>query len=105
MPWICSNLWVAREMDRHSKAFAIKNRRWLLVLLFVMQPLGSLAATKPAEQPDKEMLRMMDFLKDWDVINNMEMMKDMQQVAPETQQPSRSGARAPTPMRKKEAAK
>jgi len=81
------------------------NPRWLLLLVFVMQPLGSLAATKQTETPDKEMLRMMDFLKDWEVINNMEMMKDMQEVAPETQQSPPSGARAPTPMRKKEAAK
>jgi hypothetical protein len=77
---------------------------WLL-LLWMMQPLGSLAATKPAEQPDKEMLRMMDFLKDWDVINNMEMMKDLQQVAPEAGQPPRAGVRETTPARKKEATK
>lgn len=78
---------------------------WLLLLLWVMQPLGSLAATKQVEQPDKEMLRMMDFLKDWDVINNMDMMKDLQQVAPEAGQPPRAGAREPAPTRKKEAAK
>jgi hypothetical protein len=80
---------------------------WLWLLIFVMQPLGSLAATKQqAEQPDKEMLRMMDFLKDWEVINNMEMMKDLQQAAPETgQAPQASGAREPAPLRKKEAAK
>lgn len=83
----------------------MRKSRWLLLLIFVMQPLGSLAATKQSEQPDKEMLRMMDFLKDWEVINNMEMMKDMQQVAPETNQPPRADAREPTPMRKKEAAK
>ena len=83
----------------------MRKPRWHLVLIFVILPLGSLAATKQAEQPDKEMLRMMDFLKDWEVINNMEMMKDMQQVAPEANQPPRTGAREPTPTRKKEAAK
>ena len=85
----------------------MRNPRWvLLLIIFVMQPLGALAATKQVEQPDKEMLRMMDFLKDWDVINNMEMMKDMQQVAPETgQAPQASRAREPTPSRKKETAK
>ena len=83
----------------------MRKRPWLLLLLWMMNPPGSSAATKQVEQPDKEMLRMMDFLKDWEIINNMEMMKDMQQVAPETQQPSRSGARAPTPTRKKEASK
>ncbi|MGE5820236.1 MAG: hypothetical protein ACM37Z_19580 [Deltaproteobacteria bacterium] len=78
---------------------------WLLLLLWVMKSPGSFAATKQVEQPDKEMLRMMDFLKDWDVINNMEMLKDLQQVAPETGQPPRAGAREPVPAQKKEAAK
>ena len=80
---------------------------WLLLLLLCLtQPVGSFAASKTPEPPDKEMLRMMDFLKDWDVINNMEMMKDLQQVAPEGSQPPRGGAREPAaPMRKKEAAK
>jgi hypothetical protein len=79
--------------------------RGMLLLAFLLFPLSSMAATKQTEAPDKEMLRMMDFLKDWEVINNMEMMKDMQQVAPETQPPPRSGARAPAPARKNEAAK
>ena len=83
----------------------MRNPRWLLLLIFVMQPLGSLAATKQKEQPDKEMLRMMDFLKDWDVISNMEMMKNMEQIAPEVGQSPRPGARAPAPLQKKEAAK
>lgn len=83
----------------------MRNPRWVLLLIFMMQPLGSPAATKQAEQPDKEMLRMMDFLKDWDVINNMEMMKDMQQIAPEVGQSPRPSARAPAPLQKKEAAK
>ena len=78
---------------------------WLLLLLWVMKPPGSFAATKQVEQPDKEMLPMMDFLKDWDVINNMEMLKDLQQIAPEAGQPPRAGAREPAPPRKKEAAK
>jgi hypothetical protein len=78
---------------------------WLLLLLWVMKPPALFAATKQVEQPDKEMLRMMDFLKDWDVINNMEMLKDMQQIGPEAGQPQRAGAREPAPPRKKEAAK
>ncbi len=93
-------------MGRRSQPFAMRRFRWLFSFLIVLQPLGSLAATKQAaEIPDKDMLRMMDFLKDWELINNMEMMKDMQQVAPETQQPPRSGARIPAPKRQNEAAK
>lgn len=82
----------------------MRHRRWLLLAILLF-PLSSMAATKQTETPDKEMLRMMDFLKDWEVINNMEMMKDMQQVAPETQPSSRAGARSPAPARKNEAAK
>ena len=78
---------------------------WLLLLLWMMMPPATLAATKQVEQPDKEMLRMMDFLKDWDVINNMEMMKDLQQIAPDAGQLLCAGAREPAPPRKKEAAK
>lgn len=83
----------------------MRKRSHLFLLLWLAQPVGGWAASKPAEQPDKEMLRMMDFLKDWDLINNMEMMKDLQQVAPEPGQPPRAGAREPAPARKKEAAK
>jgi hypothetical protein len=83
----------------------MRKASWLLLLLWLTESVGSFAATKQVEQPDKEMLRMMDLLKDWDVINNMEMMKDLQEVAPEAGQPPRSGGRAPVPTRKKEAAK
>ena len=83
----------------------MRNGLWLLLLFWLVQPVGASAATKPVEQPDKEMLRMMDFLKDWDLINNMEMMKDLQQAAPQAGQPPRAGAREPAPARKKEAAK
>jgi hypothetical protein len=82
----------------------VRTGSWLL-LVFLAQPLDSLAAAKPVEQADKEMLRMIDFLKDWDVITNMELMKDLPQVPPEAGQPPRAGAREPSPIRKKEAAK
>lgn len=78
---------------------------WLLLVLCLAQPVGAPAASKPAEQPDKEMLRMMDFLKDWELINHMEMMKDLQQLPPEAGQPPRAGAREPAPAKKREAAK
>ena len=81
------------------------NHRWLVLLVLAMASSSSLAATQPAEKPEKDMLRMIDFLKDWEMINNMEMMKDMQQVAPEMQVPPRSSARIPAPARKSEAAK
>ena len=83
----------------------MRKRPWLLLLLWMMNPPGSSAATKQVEQPDKEMLRMMDFLKDWDVINNMEMMKDLQQIAPDASPPSRADTRELAPARKKEAIK
>ena len=92
-------------MERFEDRWMRRGAWLLLLLLWLAQPVGSLAASKTPEQPDKEMLRMMDFLKDWDVINNMDMMKDMQQVAPEASRPPRAGARQPAPPRKKEAEK
>ena len=38
------------------------------------------AATKDTEPPDKEMLRMLEFLRDMEIIRNLEMMKDMGQL-------------------------
>ena len=38
------------------------------------------AATKGNPPPDKEMLQIMDFLKDIDVIRQMDMMQDLQNV-------------------------
>lgn|GEM_PF-2706524 len=40
----------------------------------------SMAAEKVGDKPDPELLRMLEFLKDWEMFKNMEMLKEMQQV-------------------------
>lgn len=92
-------------MDKRKGSFAMRKSYWLFLLMFVTQPTGLHAATKDAERPDKEMLRMIDFLKDWEVIDNMEMMKDMHQVARAAEQGARAGTLPAAPPRKKETAK
>jgi hypothetical protein len=53
---------------------------WLMLasLLFTASMLP--AATKGNPPPDKEMLQIMDFLKDIDVIRQMDMMQELQNV-------------------------
>jgi hypothetical protein len=63
------------------------------------------AATKESAPPDKELLRMMDFLTDWEVIQQIEKMKEMEQVGRERENGSRAGTSARAPVKKKEAAK
>jgi len=75
----------------------------LLFLLLALPPAG-LAATKGVEPPDKEMLRMMDFLREMEMIKQVEMMQDLSQV--EQGDPgSDNRLQKPLPTKKKEAAK
>jgi hypothetical protein len=77
----------------------------LLIIAVLLAPIASLAASKESDQPDKEMLRMMDVLKDWDVINNMDMIRDLQQNGPPPRQSPPKAGEGGTPLPKKEAAK
>jgi hypothetical protein len=61
----------------------------------------TLAASNEPEQPDKEMLRMIDFLKDLEVIRNMDMMKDMQRLEQMRDQAARDPGQSSTPPAKK----
>jgi hypothetical protein len=62
-----------------------------------------LAAAKTADGPDPEMLRMMEFLKDWEMLRNMELLKGMQRIEKEPI-PSVTGQQS-LPPRQKETAK
>lgn len=62
------------------------------------------AAEKPGDKPDPEMLRMIEFLKDWEMFKNMELLKEMQQVRSEAKNSEPTARNAPTP-RPKESAK
>ena len=74
----------------------------LALVLAAAPPLMS--ATKDQELPDKEMLRMMEFLREIEMIKHMEIMRDMPQVESVGAQTKDSPPRKPT-ITKKEAAK
>jgi hypothetical protein len=75
----------------------------LLLLLAVAHP--SQPATKEAERPDKEMLRMMDFLREIEMIKQAEMMQELSQVEQAGDQISDTRGRKPLPAKRKEASK
>ena len=52
-------------------------RHWLpLIILLIVAP-AVYGATKEPEIPDKEMLKMMDLLREMEMIKQLEMMRDM----------------------------
>lgn len=75
----------------------------LLVLLAMAHP--SQPATKDAERPDKEMLRMMDFLREMEMIKQAEMIQELTQIEQIENQTSDTRARKAVPGKKKETAK
>jgi hypothetical protein len=48
---------------------------WIFVVLLAYS--SSVAATKEDERPDKEMLGLMEFLRDIEMIKNLELMRQM----------------------------
>jgi hypothetical protein len=85
----------------------VRQTRWLILLLFLLLalPPAGLAATKGVEPPDKEMLRMMDFLREMEMIKQVEMMQDLSQVEQGGDPGSDNRLQKPLPTKKKEAAK
>jgi hypothetical protein len=80
---------------------------WMKVLLVLLIVSPALAATKDNEKPDREILRMMDFLRELELMKNIEMMQDLPHVDVEQirdQTPGATGQK-PLPERKKEAVK
>jgi hypothetical protein len=75
--------------------------QWFFIGSLVLIPTVTLAASKEPEQPDKEMLRMIDFLKDLEVIRDMEMMKDMQRLEQMRDQAARDPGQSSSPPAKK----
>ena len=77
--------------------------QWVFLLALVLTPPAVSAASKEDAQPDREMLRMLEFLKDMEVIKNMEMMKDIRQLEQMRDQVSRDPGRPSTPTKKEPA--
>jgi hypothetical protein len=78
---------------------------WPLVLLVLAVPTAGFSANRDSSVPDKEMLRMMDFLREMEMIKQAEMMQDLSQVEQVRDQSSDTRPRKPLPSKSKEAAK
>jgi hypothetical protein len=63
------------------------------------------AAAKDLEPPDKEMLRMMDLLREMEIIKQAEMMQDLSPVEAIGDSFSKTPLRKPSPSTRKEATK
>jgi hypothetical protein len=74
----------------------------MILFLVLAVPIAS-AGTKDTEPPDKEMLRMMDFLREMEMIKQVEMMQDLSQVEQVEDPSSGSRVRKPSPAKTKEA--
>ena len=48
---------------------------WFLLLFLFYS--SSFAATKQEELPDREMLRVMDLLREWEMIKNLDLMRQL----------------------------
>ena len=79
--------------------------QWVFLFSLLLTPPAVSAASKEVAQPNREMLRMLDFLKDMEVIKNMEMMKDIGKLEQMRDQVSRDPGRPSTPTTKRESAK
>jgi hypothetical protein len=77
---------------------------WLILAAVLFAGLPLLAASKDNERPDREMLQMMDLLRDMEVIRQMDMMQDMPDVE-NAGDPAKGTAQKATPRNKKETAK
>jgi hypothetical protein len=64
-----------------------------------------MAATKDSDKPDKEMLRMMELLKDMDMIRQIDLMQDIQKVEPSAGAAEGTATEKSVPARKRELAK
>jgi hypothetical protein len=78
---------------------------WLTVLFVLAVSTVGFSANKDSSAPDKEMLRMMDFLREMEMIKQAEMMQDLSQVEQVGDQNSDTRLRKPLPSKRKEAAK
>jgi len=86
-------------------AFIMNRRRWLtLVILLIAAPLV-FGATKQQVLPDKEMLKMIEFLREMEMIKQLEMMRELDRAESLGEQAKNSLPQKPALATKKEAPK
>ena len=53
---------------------------WITSFLLLLH-LFSFAGTREEKRPDQEMLRLMEFLREWDMIKNLDFMRQLDSVS------------------------
>ena len=82
------------------------NRRKCLPLVTLLITAPALfGATKGQEPPDKEMLKMIEFLRDMEMIKQLEMMRELDRAESLGDQTKNPLPQKPAPAKKKEAPK
>jgi hypothetical protein len=74
------------------------------LLFSVVAAAHSLAATKDGAKPDPEMLKMMEFLREMEVIKQIDLLQDMHRVEAASE-PMRTTPRKAEPVKPKETVK
>lgn len=75
----------------------------LLTLILSLAALPITAAEKYTEKPDPEMLRIMEVLREWDMLKNMQLFKEMPRVGQDA--PLAGAVQTPVPTKPKEGIK
>ncbi|MGH7874458.1 MAG: hypothetical protein ACREQO_19870 [Candidatus Binatia bacterium] len=74
------------------------------LLFLVIAATMAMTATKDSEKPDPEMLKMMEFLREMEVIKQIDLLQDMHRVEAASDQ-TRAAPRKTEPVKQKETVK
>ena len=83
----------------------MKYRNGLTLALLLAAAPSAAAASKDQELPDREMLRMIEFLKEMEMIKQIELMQDLHHVDTVGDQVKNARRPKPAPAQKKETLK
>ena len=83
----------------------MNRRRWLPLGILLIAAPAVFGATKQQELPDKEMLKMIEFLREMEMIKQLEMMRELDRAESAGEQAKNSLPQKPAPAKKTEASK
>lgn len=79
MPWISSRPWGVPGTALLDWRRGVRRIAWVTFFLFFLYP-SCFTALRAEEEPDREMLRLMELLQEWEIINNLDMMRQLETV-------------------------
>jgi hypothetical protein len=104
MNWICSKSWATRRATRREPLIVIVRNPLPLALLLIAVP-GLCAATRETDLPDREMLKMMEFLREMEMVKHMELMRELDRAEALGETGKTNVAQKPPAAKKKETPK